>query len=235
MESLEPHVYSRSGEIDIDNSSDSLAVIARQTEPGSEVLELGVATGYFSRFLVEKLGCTVDGAELDPVMAGQAGRWCRRLVVMDLERERLAGNFDAGAYGTVVCADVLEHLEDPAPVLRELGEMLKPGGRVIASIPNAAYAGVILDLIEGDFLYRDEGLLDRTHLRLYTRSGFEELLRTLGYVIEGIETVPLPLEASEFFERLNHLAVPLKNYFYSLPGADAYQYVFTATPPQAAT
>lgn len=227
-------LYQRQEEIDLENSGDSLALIARHITPGSEVLELGVATGYFSRFLNEKRQCTVDGVEVDPGMAEQAAPWCRRLVVADLERERLADHLPPAAYDYVVCADVLEHLADPDAVLGQLSGMLKAGGRVIASIPNVAYAGLLLSLIEGDLDYRDVGLLDKTHRRFYTRKSSIDLFSRLGFRVEATEPVLLELEASELFEKLNHAVVPLKDYFCSRPEALAYQYVIVAAPAGAA-
>lgn len=222
-----PHVYQR--EIDID-SGDSLALIARKVTRGSRVLELGVATGYFSRFLKEKLGCTVDGVELDAAMAAEAKPHCGKLVVGDLGKERLLDHFAPAAYDFIICADVLEHLFSPEAVLEQLPALLVPGGKVIVSIPNVGYAGVILDLIEGGFQYREEGILDRTHIRFFTRGSFEGFLSTAGYEVESVEPVRRAFEESEFFGRLDMFPVPLKNYLFARPDADAYQFVFVVQP-----
>lgn len=225
------HVYDRPLEIDMENENDdSLVFIARHINPGSRVLELGVATGYFSRFLSGKLGCTVDGVELDPQMAGQARPFLSRLVVGDLETMELSGEFPQATYDWVVLADILEHLRDPSLVLKQLPGLLAEGGKVIISIPNTAYAGLILELLGGGLTYRSEGLLDRTHLRFYTRSSFTALLQEIGYTVESAELVRLPLERSEFFPSLSHYAVPLAHYLASRTEAIAYQYVFTAVP-----
>ncbi len=221
------HIYQRKVNPD---SGDSLALIARRIPPGSTVLELGVATGYFSRFLTEEMGCTVDGVERDPGMAEAARQWCRQLLVGDLERERLADHFQEEVYDAIIAADVLEHLYDPGAVLSQAGRLLKPEGRVVISIPNTAYGGLILDLIAGSFQYRDEGLLDRTHIRFYTRASFLGLLESLGFEIESVEPVQMAFEQSEFFGRLSRLPVPLKNYIFSRPDACAYQFIVEARP-----
>jgi len=222
-----PHVYQR--QIDID-SGDSLALIARKLTRGSRVLELGAATGYFSRFLKEELDCLVDGVELDAAMAAEAAPYCGKLVVGDLGRERLLDHFEPAAYDFIICADVLEHLYSPETVLEQLPALLVPGGKVVISIPNVGYAGVILDLIEGGFQYRDEGILDRTHIRFFTRGSFEGFLSTAGYEVKSVEPVRRALEESEFFGRLDQMPVPLKNYLFARPDADAYQFVFVARP-----
>lgn len=225
-----PHVYHR--EVDI-NDNDSLALIARKISRDSRVLELGTATGYFSRFLKEQLNCTIDGAELDADMAKTAREYCQTLFVGNLEQERLSDHFPPAAYDFVICADVLEHLYNPETLLKQLKALLKPAGRVVISIPNVGYAGLILDLIEGGFQYRDEGILDRTHIRFFTRGSFTGLLSTLGYEVDSVEPVRRALNETEFFGRLDQLPVPLKNYLFARPDADAYQFVFVARPMES--
>lgn len=221
------HTYERTVDPE---SGDSLALIAARIAPGSTVLELGLATGYFSRYLTEQKQCQVDGVELDEAMAEKARPWCRTLLVADLEQVRLDEHFPQGAYDYIICADVLEHLYKPDALLAQLKGLLKGDGRVIISIPNIAYGGLILDLIAGNFRYRDEGLLDRTHIRFYTRSGFLALMESLGYGVDDVEPVNMAFEDSEFYTRLEGLSVPLKNYLFSRPDADAYQFIVVARP-----
>ena len=219
------HRYSR--RIDPD-SQDSLARIARKIKRGGIVLELGVATGYFSRFLREKLECVVDGVEIDPVMAEEAKPWCRKLLVGDLEQVCLSEHFTKRSYDHVVCADMLEHLRDPAYVLEQLPDLLNRNGNVLISIPNIAYAGLILELISGGFSYRDEGLLDRTHLRFFTKISFLDLLQALSYTIVEVDRVHLPFEMSEFASIVERADPLLRDRLIALPDSDVYQYIITA-------
>ncbi len=220
------HTYRRLVDLD---GQDSLAAIARRITPGSCVLELGVATGYFSRLLKERLGCVVDGVDLAADMAEEARPWCRRLLVADLEREALADHFPRHCYDFIVCADVLEHLRDAGAILTQLPELLAEGGKVLASVPNVAYAGLLAELVAGEFRYRDEGLLDRSHLRFFTRASFERLLQDHGFSVEAVEPVRLPFERSEFRHLLREGGM-LPPEFVVGPDADAYQYVFSAVP-----
>lgn len=227
---MSPHFYDRPEEIDITNNGDSLALIARLIMQGSEVLELGVATGYFSRYLSQVSGCQVDGVELDAGMAQEAKPWCRKLLVADLDKIRLADHFSPDTYDAVVCADVLEHLAGPEDVLQQLKGLLKPGGVVVMSVPNIAYAGMVLSLMAGEFEYRSEGILDRTHRRFYTRQSLLEMIDEAGYEVLSVEPVHLPLQQSEFFEKLDHLPLPLARYLLSRADGDAYQYVLAVRP-----
>ena len=73
----------------------------------------------------------------------------------------------------MVFGDVLEHLRDPLAVLMEFTESLKDDGVVIISLPNIANIYVRLNLLIGRFDYQDRGILDRTHIRFFTREAFD--------------------------------------------------------------
>ncbi len=78
-------------------------------------------------------------------------------------------------------ADVLEHLQDPWAVVRRLQDLLRPGGVLVASIPNIRNYRVLRSLIfRGRFDYVASGILDRTQLRFFTRSSCLELLECGG-------------------------------------------------------
>ncbi len=226
----ETHVYRRR----IDPlGQDSLAHIIRLIRPGSRVLELGAAVGYLSEYLSREAACNVDAVELDPDMAREARRYCNRFLVCDLQREILSRHFPGRYYDYVILADVLEHLTDPERVLRQLPGFLRPGGRLLVSVPNTAYAGLILELISGDLRYRPEGLLDRTHVRLFTRASILRLLKDCAFRIESIEPVQLPYEHSEFHDLMATTDPDWMDRLTALPDANAYQFVISAEAAQA--
>ena len=215
---------------------DSLARLLRRIPKGATVLELGPATGYFSRHLREVLGCTVDAVELSAEMAEPARRWCRRLVVGDVELLDLEQVLEGEVYEIIVCGDVLEHLRDPWALARKLSRRLAPGGRLLLSVPNVAYLGLLVDLLRGNFRYRDVGLLDRTHLRFFTFDSLRELLEEAGWHVWAAEQVALSLTDSEFRVRLESLAPALRDELLARPDALCYQWVVEARllpPPQA--
>ncbi|MGQ9811819.1 MAG: glycosyltransferase [Dissulfurimicrobium sp.] len=216
------HVYNR--EVSLDGC-DSLSIIAKRIRYGAKVLELGTATGYFGRFLVEKLGCTVDGIEIDPLMAEAAKKGYRTLIVGDLETISLAGRIDA-SYDYIICADILEHLREPFCVLEGLKPFLKKDGEILVSIPNIAYAGVLLTIISGDFPYRNEGLLDKGHLRFFTRRSFLRMVHEVHYSVKMVEKVHLPFEKSEFAGSIQDVDPRIKDFLFAMPDSDVYQYVF---------
>ena len=145
----------------------------------SRVLDLGCGPGVLGERLTTEKSCVVDGIEANPAAAALAAKRLHRVVVADLEDEALAGHLGAERYDFIVCADVLEHLRRPETVLTQLTALLRPEGRVLLSIPNVGYTGLVGALLNGDFRYRSEGLLDETHLRFFTRASLVRLSRTV--------------------------------------------------------
>ena len=97
---LSSHIYRR--ELPGIGPDDSLRRLADWIPADTTVLELGPATGYFTRYLSESLGCTVDAIELDTGMAEQVRPFCRKLIVGDLVDPDILAALDPlfGAYAT---------------------------------------------------------------------------------------------------------------------------------------
>ena len=99
-----------------------------------------------------------------------------------------------GRYDVVLAADVLEHLREPGDLLAELAGHLAPNGWVLASIPNAVHWYPRLRMLSGRFDYDRRGILDRGHLRFFTRRSFERLAKTAGLRVTRCQAVGLPVE-----------------------------------------
>ena len=192
---------------------------------GRKALDVGAADGFLAERLTAQ-GWSVTALERDPELAARAHGRCKEVVVADLESAPplLHGPFDAIVYG-----DVLEHLSDPGAVLRALDQTLAPRGTVIVSVPNVAHLWVRLSLLAGRFDYADRGILDRTHLRFFTRRTLLELLRGagLGVVELAVTPVPLPLVVpprwhGRWLPRVHALSAGAAR---GWPGGLAYQFV----------
>jgi SAM-dependent methyltransferase len=125
------------------------------------------------------------GLELDPKAAALARRHCDEVLALDIESQgedfwRQQQDRDCWVFG-----DVLEHLRDPWRVLGKIRETLPPGGCVVASVPNVQHWSLQGRLAVGEFRYEADGLLDRTHLRWFTRVTLFELFQSAGLRIEG--------------------------------------------------
>lgn len=173
-----------------DPYSSHAVILARLGEGGGRrALDVGAADGFLAELLTRQ-GWQVTALERDPAQAAKARGRCHEVIVADLDEAapRLDGMFDAIVYG-----DVLEHLADPLPVLVALNRSLSPGGRVIVSVPNVAHLWVRLSLLLGRWDYGDRGILDRTHLRFFTRRSFVGLLVDAGLDMEELVATPVPL------------------------------------------
>mgnify|MGYP001297429608 CR=1 FL=1 len=135
------------------------------------VLEIGCGTGATMAAL--KARGTIEqavGVELDPVSAAVAQAQFDRLFVSAVEDAPFETAIEPSSLDLVLCLDVLEHLVDPWTVVRRVSPLLRPGGRLIISLPNIRNWKFIARLFFlGDFRYRDSGVLDRTHLRFFVR------------------------------------------------------------------
>ncbi len=71
-------------------------------------------------------------------------------------------------YDLIICSHVLEHLIDPKSLLSRLESSLADDGRILVIVPNFGIWHARVQILFGNFEYRDSGLMDRTHLRFFT-------------------------------------------------------------------
>lgn len=149
MPSSALHVYDR----EIHGSErTSLSVLSAHIPPGARVLDLGCGSGAVGRFLTRRGdGAVIDGLTLNTEEAALAAPDYRRVEVANLDSADLAALFAGSQYDAIVCADVLEHTRHPQQVLASARRLLAEGGRVLISIPNAGYCGLIAELMAGEF------------------------------------------------------------------------------------
>ena len=154
-----------------------------------QALDVGAADGFLAERLTSR-GWTVTALERDPVQAERIRGKCHDVVAADLADvgSALSGPFDAIVYG-----DVLEHLNDPLAALVSVNRRLARGGVVIVSVPNVAHVWVRLSLLAGRFDYADRGILDRTHVRFFTRRTFLAFLAEAGLAVDVLRVTPVPL------------------------------------------
>ena len=114
----------------------------------------------------------------------------------ELDHEGLPGSSEVGRFDCVVMADVLEHLRSAPVVLSAVKDLLADHGMIIASTGNVAHWYVRLGLLMGRFNYRDRGILDQTHVRLYTRRTFRRLVRGRDTGSSGAKWPPSPSSCS---------------------------------------
>ena len=136
------------------------------------VLDIGCGAGRLGEALKGRQQAEVVGVELNEAAAAQARERLDRVLVGDVEGMSL--DFAPGTFDAIVCGDILEHLREPERLLRRANELLAPEGRLVASIPNVRHHSVVCSLLQGNWTYESAGLLDRTHLRFFTRREIEK-------------------------------------------------------------
>lgn len=221
------HVYLRSIRPD---ERTSLSVLAGMVPEGATVLDLGCGSGALGQHLAETRHCTCDGVTLSEAEAAHARPHYRSVEVADLETVDLPCMFEGRHYDAIVCADVLEHLRYPEQVLAACRKLLAPGGQLLISVPNAGYSGLIAELLHGEFLYREEGLLDRTHLRFFTRRSLTRFLAEQRWHIDTLDTVERALPESEFRIAFDRLPPAVARHLLAAPDALTYQFIGSARP-----
>ena len=155
-------------------------IIAAVPESAMNILDVGCGGGALGKALKEAVpGRRVTGIELDEAAAAHAREELDAVYPADVES--FVPPFEEGEFDCLVLADVVEHLRDPWAATRRLVRFLKPGGTVVASVPNVRRLTVVQELADkGRWEYRDEGILDRTHLRFFTKAMFKALLHEAG-------------------------------------------------------
>lgn len=170
--------------------SNTQKLILDRIAPERTVLELGPASGYMTRVLKEEKKCRVDAIELDPEAGAQARPYCRTLIIGSLDDFGILAQL-AGPYDYIIAADVLEHLAAPERLLPALKPLLHPKGCLMISLPNVAYWKIRLHLLLGRFDYTESGILDRTHLRFFTRASAARMIRDAGYrLVQVLSAAP---------------------------------------------
>ena len=175
-------------------------------------------------------GHCVAGIECDAATAEKAREYYDAFQVADVESFAFPYRRE---FDYIVFADVLEHLRDPAAVLRRCVPALKETGKIIISVPNIANWIIRLGLLLGKFDYMDRGILDRTHLRFFTLRSLKQLMSEVSCEILDTIPTPLPVQLVLPFTQSNVFA-PLHEAHYALTRCwetlFAYQFVFVAAP-----
>lgn len=163
---------------------------------GGRVLDLG-ANPYILSYALARRGHTVvaSGHPRRGTTVGSAervefldGSGTRR-VAFDLVRFNAEADdfpFEDACFDAAICGELIEHLAlGPDKLLAESNRVLRPGGRLILSTPNATSLARILNLVRGanvDWPYSPQGIYAR-HNRLYTAAELDDLLTGNGFKI----------------------------------------------------
>lgn len=203
--------------------------------PGSlkRVVEVGCSSGALAKAYTRiNPDCKYTGIEIDPAYAEISREYCSEVIcgnVESLDDENFLKLFPSDCW---IFGDVLEHLYDPWALLRRIRLKLENGAQIIACVPNAQHWSIQARLNSGLFRYEDQGLMDRTHIRWFTRITLIELFESTGYkIIEGFGRVFVEADRERYLPAIRAVAEaggtnPERAVNDSIP----FQWVFKAIP-----
>jgi SAM-dependent methyltransferase len=164
--------------------------ILEMIAPGASVLDVGCGRGVLSGHLA-RMGCAVVGVDREEGDASFT-QYMNSYIRRDLETP--AFFLSEQLFDYVVAADILEHLRNRQQLLKNIAKALEPQGFLIVSTGNIALFVYRLLLLLGRFDYREKGILDEDHVRLFTLSSFAREIEDAGFLIVERRYTPIPFE-----------------------------------------
>lgn len=160
-------------------------------DPCNRVLDVGCGSGAFGEYLKKERNCEVWGVEPVSAAADEAkDRLDKVINSLFSEEAQLPDNY----FDVIIFNDSLEHFPYPEPPLQYARKLLNSGGALVCSIPNVRYIKNVKHLLlDADWKYTYEGILDYTHLRFFTKKSIQRTIEDNGYKIltlKGINSYP---------------------------------------------
>lgn len=192
---------------------------------GSTILDVGCSSGYLGSLLIKK-GCVLYGIDHDKDALKKAAPYYTKTFLLDLEGPlpKMKEKFDI-----IIFADTLEHLRDPKKTLLSYSGFLKPGGKIILSLPNVANIYVRFHLLAGKWNYTSFGILDRTHVTFFTLKTARLFIQSNDFEIISWRRTPIPFDVASprFSKKPLSLIHTLYDYLCRLwPSLFGYQFIF---------
>lgn len=213
--------------VDEINPNSTHGKILSQIEQGSTVLECGCATGYMTRFMKQKMNCTVDIIEVDEEAFNIAMAFANDGFCGSLDEIQWYNHFYGKQYDYILFADVLEHLHKPLQALDLASGLLKKDGKVIFSIPNICHNDIMIRMYYDNFTYTNIGLLDDTHIHFWGGNNLPGFCDKAGFDIEVIDLILAKTGKTEQGFPLNQIDDELLALLKKRKLGEVYQYIVT--------
>jgi len=166
------------------------------------ILEIGCGSGATLRYLKSKGASFVAGVDINnEAIAIAVQRGLDFALAANIEKDEMP--FKEKEFDCIIIADALEHLFNPWGTLKKVVAYLKDDGFMLLSIPNVKYYKIIASLVLHDeWTYRDEGILDNTHLRFFT---LKEIKKLVDFAELKIVDIKFTVDAGQKFKIINAL------------------------------
>jgi len=151
------------------------------------LLDVGCGAGAFGEMVKQKQDVEVWGVEPVSSVAARAAGKLDHVIVGSFGPQT---DLPEETFDCIVFNDVLEHMVAPQQALRYARTLLSRTGSIVASIPNVRYLPILWRLVvHGEWEYEDCGVLDRTHVRFFTRSSIIAMFRREGYALSTMSGI----------------------------------------------
>lgn len=153
------------------------------------ILDVGCGEGMFALSLSgENNDLETWGIEINQKIAEIAKKNLDKVLIGDVDK--LINELPDSYFDCVIFNDVLEHMVNPYSILAVIKKKLRDNGVVVCSIPNVRHVRVLRDLLfKKQWKYEDAGILDRTHLRFFTKRSIIDMFNDLDYEILKIQGI----------------------------------------------
>ena len=210
---------------------DATHSIVKNLESSKDILEFGANYGMLTKYLKEELNSNIWITELN-MENGKANEFCEESLIGgeagDVEKYHWLNYalYKEKKFDYILLIDKLATFKDPFFVLDQCKKVLKDNGSIFISIPNIAYSGVLIDLWDNNFIYKDKGILDITNLRFFTYKTFTAYIDSLGFKIVAQDNLINSLVNSEFYKETLNIPEEVFKAMSSRPFNEIYQFVF---------
>ena len=208
-------------------------LLALMPPAAAHVVEVGCMHGALAEtYRAAHPATRYTGIDIDADYAAAAAAHCHQALAGDIEAldtDALDALFPSDCW---VFGDCLEHLRDPWRIVRQIRQRISPGGCLVTCIPNGQHWSVQMRLATGAFRYEDSGLLDRTHVRWFTRITMLEMFQQAGWRVDKGIARRIPAAAPpELMQGIRAIARAAgADPDQAAADAEVFQYLFRVVP-----
>ncbi|MCL4247829.1 MAG: methyltransferase domain-containing protein [Anaerolineae bacterium] len=174
------------------------ALVRRYAPPGGKLLELGCGLGDLLSLLQDDFACT--GIDLIDYSVERTKVNAPRAEAYQMSADDLS-SFETGAFSAVVALHLVEHLADPADVIRQVSQLLKSGGIFLFATPHPDYALRRFKDRESDAIGKD-----KTHINVHPPAQWRawcaqnglEMVRHFGDGLWDVPYLPVIPKSAQF-------------------------------------
>ena len=171
----------------INDEANPLLRFAKKLESNSTVLDVGAGNGLFAE-VINELGIKVNLHGIEPNSTGaEIAATKYKTFFRGYLSDYIKSHDALNKYDAIVLADVIEHVPNSVDLLQEVQRLLNVDGVIYLSVPNVAFASLRASLLNGSWEYQDWGLLERTHLRFFTKKTLMSVADSIGMQVESID------------------------------------------------